>query len=152
MHKWAMFILFIAASVLGLSVIIFAPPEGHVEEVIPEAQENEIQLIMTNYQFDQPEYRMTAGETMTLTMVNKQGVHGVMIQGTDINLTPDNASQEVTFDEPGEYVMICSIMCGPGHADMVAKLIVEAPGGDSGASDSDSESDSASDSEEASAA
>lgn len=125
MHKWAMFILFIAASILGLVVIIFAPPEGNVEEVIPEAQENEIQFIMTDFKFDQPEYRMTAGEPVTLTMINKQGRHGVMIQGTDIDLTPDNASQEVTIDEPGEYTLFCSIMCGPGHADMVATLIVE---------------------------
>lgn len=124
MHKWAMFILFIAASVLGLAVIIFAPPTGD-EEIIPEAQENEIQFIMTNYQFDKQEYKITAGVPMTLTMVNKQGIHGVMIQGTDINLTPDNSSQEVTFDEPGEYTLLCSIMCGPGHDDMVAKLIVE---------------------------
>ena len=112
MHKWAMFILFIAASVLGLAVIIFAPPTGD-EEIIPEAQENEIQFIMTNYQFDKQEYKITAGVPMTLTMVNKQGIHGVMIQGTDINLTP------------GEYTLLCSIMCGPGHDDMVAKLIVE---------------------------
>lgn len=132
MHKWAMFILFIAASVLGISVVLFAPPSSG-EEPIPEAKENEIQFIMTDFQFDQPEYRVTAGETVTLTMINKTGRHGVMIQHTDIDLTPDNPSQEVTFDEPGEYMLWCSIMCGAGHNDMVAKLIVEPPAeGDAG--------------------
>jgi len=132
MHKWAMFILFIAASILGLSVIIFAPPT-HGEEPLPEAKDNEVQFVMTNYQFNQGEYRVKAGETVILTLINRSGVHGVLVQGTDINLTPDNPSQEVSFDQPGEYMLYCSIMCGTGHADMVAKLIVEEPA-DGGAS------------------
>jgi len=129
MHKWAMFILFIAASVLGLSVIIFAPPT-HGEEPLPEAEENEVQFILTNFQFDQPEYRVQAGETLKLTLINKQGTHGVFIEGTEINLDKSNPSVEFTFDAPGEYTMYCSVMCGPGHSDMVAKLIVEEPAAD----------------------
>jgi len=131
MHKWAMFILFIAASVLGLSVIIFAPPTSG-EEPIPEAAENEVQFIMTDFQFDQPEYVVTAGETVKLTMINKSGNHGVLVQGTDINLTTNGESQEITFDEPGTYDLYCSIMCGVGHTDMVAKLIVQEPAADGG--------------------
>ncbi len=126
MHKWAMFILFIAASILGLSVLIFAPPSSG-EEVIPEAKDNEIQFILTNFKFDKEEYRVRAGEPVILTMINRQGTHGVMVQGTDINLLKDNPSQEVVFDEPGEYMLLCSVMCGTGHYDMVAKLIVEEP-------------------------
>ncbi|GFR36800.1 hypothetical protein PRECH8_00960 [Insulibacter thermoxylanivorax] len=126
MHKWAMFILFIAASILGLSVLIFAPPSSG-EEVIPEAKDNEIQFILTNFKFDKDEYRVRAGEPVILTMINRQGTHGVMVQGTDINLLKDNPSQEVVFEEPGEYMLLCSVMCGTGHADMVAKLIVEEP-------------------------
>jgi|HigsolmetaGSP11D_1036233.scaffolds.fasta_scaffold00599_5 cytochrome c oxidase subunit 2 len=129
MHKWAMFILFIAASVLGLSVIIFAPPT-HGEEALPEAEENEVQFILTNFQFDQPEYRVKAGETVKLTLINKQGTHGVYIEGADINLDKSNPSVEFTFDAPGEYNMFCSVMCGLGHSDMVAKLIVEEPAAD----------------------
>lgn len=130
MHKWAMFVLFIAASVLGLSVIIFAPPT-HGEEPLPAAQDNEVQFILTNFQFDKPEYRVTAGEAVKLTLINKQGTHGVYIERADINLDKANPSAEITFDAPGEYVMYCSVMCGLGHSDMVAKLIVEEPAADS---------------------
>lgn len=135
MHKWAMFVLFIAASVLGLSVIIFAPPTSG--DVMPEAKDNEIQFIMTDFAFDKDEYRVKAGETVILTMLNKTGTHGVLIAGTDINLTTHGESIEVTFDEPGEYDLFCSIMCGIGHNDMVAKLIVEAPDADSADEDTE---------------
>lgn len=77
----------------------------------------------TNFQFDQAEYRVKAGSEVTLSFTSSQGMHGLAVNDLDINLK-DGESTTFTA-EPGEYTMVCSIMCGPGHGDMISKLIVE---------------------------
>ncbi|GAA0355251.1 cytochrome C oxidase subunit II [Bacillus horti] len=83
---------------------------------------NEVTIEASNFDFDQEEYVVSAGE-VTVNLVNTEGVHGIQILGTDIDISRDG-SQTATL-EPGEYDIICSIMCGTGHADMTAKLIVQ---------------------------
>lgn len=82
---------------------------------------NKVVIEALNFDFDQEEYHVAAGE-ITIELKNSEGFHGIEIVGTGIDIK-GNASQTVTL-EPGEYEIICSIPCGPGHADMYAKLIV----------------------------
>lgn len=85
----------------------------------------QVKLVATNYQFDQKEYRVKQGEDVTFTLENKEGMHGVMINGLNVKL--DNATKTATVkaDKAGTYDIICTIPCGPGHMNMKAKLIVE---------------------------
>jgi len=124
MHKWIMLALVIAASVMA---VVFSITEAmkepeHAEEPVAE---NELRITGTNFEFDQAEYHITAGEEVVLSYRNALGggIHGMAINGTDINLK-DGESANYTF-EPGVYDIICSIMCGEGHTEMTAKLIVE---------------------------
>jgi cytochrome c oxidase subunit 2 len=123
MYKWAMFVLFVGASLFGLLVLMFQTPEGAEHAAPP--KEDELRIVATDFQFDKQEYRVKVGETKTVTLVNKQGNHGVAFEGLDINLEGDELSKEVTFDKPGEYQLVCSVLCGPGHLEMASKLIVE---------------------------
>lgn len=86
--------------------------------------ENTIDIKATNFEFDKEEYRVKTGE-VTINFYSVEGVHGIEILKTKIDLR-DGQSTTVTFDEPGEYEIICNIPCGIGHAKMFAKLIVEA--------------------------
>lgn len=86
---------------------------------------NVVDLTATNYKFDQEVYKVKAGE-VTFNLDNKEGIHGVKISNTDVNLDSKTTSQTVTIDNPGEYEIICSVPCGPGHVKMRAKLVVEA--------------------------
>jgi cytochrome c oxidase subunit 2 len=121
-----MFALFLVAC--GLSVYLLTgglpPKEVSEEEQLPE-DVTLVKFVMTNFQFDKEEYRVKQGEKVLLRVQNSNGVHGVAIEGMDIDLQGDQLEQEVVFDQPGEYKLYCSVMCGPGHGGMVAKLIVE---------------------------
>ncbi|MFD2657047.1 cytochrome C oxidase subunit II [Gracilibacillus thailandensis] len=81
-----------------------------------------VDIQASNWQFDQEEYTVPAGE-VTVNLTNEEGFHGIEIEGTDIAL--DDAGSQTATLEPGEYTIRCSIQCGPGHDDMVATLIVE---------------------------
>lgn len=124
MHKWIMFTLFIIASTMAVVFSVTAAMEKPENAEEPLA-ENELRITGKNFEFDQPEYHITAGEEVIISYRNAVGggIHGMAIVGTDINLE-DGESVTYTF-EPGEYDIVCSIMCGEGHATMAAKLIVE---------------------------
>ncbi len=123
MYKWAMFVLFVGASLFGLLILMFQTPEGAEHAAPP--KDDELRITASNFQFDQAEYRVKVGETKTVTLVNLAGNHGVEFKGLGVKLEGSELSQEITFDQPGEYELVCSVLCGAGHTDMVSKLIVE---------------------------
>ncbi|MUK89266.1 cytochrome C oxidase subunit II [Ornithinibacillus sp. L9] len=83
-----------------------------------------VDLTATNFEFDQAEYTVNAGEEVKITLTNEEGMHGISIDEFDVNIEGEG---EATFtpDEPGEYTIYCSIPCGQGHSEMTAKLIVK---------------------------
>lgn len=81
-----------------------------------------VDLTATNWKFDQENYTANAGE-VTFNLTNEEGLHGIQIDGTDLNIQGDG-SGKLTL-EPGEYTIRCSVPCGQGHADMVSTLTVE---------------------------
>lgn len=85
---------------------------------------NEFEIVATNWEFDQGEYTVTAGEEVKITLVNEEGMHGIAIDGLDVDIQGDG---DATFipEEPGEYKIYCNIPCGQGHNDMVSTLIVQ---------------------------
>ena len=85
---------------------------------------NDFEIIATNWDFDQDEYIVQAGEEVNITLVNEEGMHGIAIDGLDVEINGDG---EATFtpEEPGEYTIYCNIPCGQGHSDMVSTLIVQ---------------------------
>ncbi|RJX41575.1 cytochrome C oxidase subunit II [Paenibacillus pinisoli] len=131
MKKWLVF-----ASMLALALVIAAcgansnnskessgaANNGAGSEA--SASESEVIITAKDWEFDQEEYRIKAGETVDLTLKSAGGIHGVRILKTDYNIS-NNKTVAVTFDTPGTYDMICSVPCGAGHGKMKAKLIVE---------------------------
>jgi cytochrome c oxidase subunit 2 len=85
----------------------------------------QVKLVATNFKFDQAEYKVKAGQDVTVTLENKEGLHGVAIDAFKVKL--DGTTKTTTFkaDKAGTYDIICSIPCGSGHMTMKAKLIVE---------------------------
>lgn len=85
---------------------------------------NDFEIKATNFEFDQAEYTVKAGEEVKISLVNDEGMHGISIDDLDVNIEGDG---EATFtpEEPGEYTIYCNIPCGQGHSDMVSTLIVQ---------------------------
>ncbi|GAB7053485.1 MULTISPECIES: cupredoxin domain-containing protein [unclassified Paenibacillus] len=125
MQKWAMFSLFIIACLLGTGVLFQNISARQAEMAQEEAAGPTLKFVATNYKFDQEEYTVKAGEKVTVSLQNKEGLHAIEIVGTNVKLDNNTKSMEVTFDKPGEYEVHCSLPCGPGHADMKTKLIVQ---------------------------
>ncbi|PIC56974.1 hypothetical protein CSV80_10930 [Sporosarcina sp. P12(2017)] len=99
---------------------------GQVENTTPSETStvsNEINITGINFEFDQSEYTVKAGEEVTITYKNEEGMHGIAIDELDMDIKGDG---EATFTptEPGEYTIYCNIPCGAGHADMKSTLIV----------------------------
>lgn len=85
---------------------------------------NDFEIKATNWDFDQAEYVVEAGEEVNVTLVNEEGMHGIAIDDLDVKVDGDG---EATFTptEPGEYKIYCSVPCGQGHDDMTSTLIVQ---------------------------
>lgn len=84
----------------------------------------DIKVTATNFQFQPAEIKVKKGDKVKITLVNKEGAHGLEIPDFKVNLQKDG-SAEFTADKAGEHEFHCSVMCGAGHDNMVGKIIVE---------------------------
>ena len=100
---------------------------GEAQEAAPavEPTGNTVDLAIegTNFKFNEAEYRVKAGDTVNVSYNSAEGMHGIDIVGMDVKLKDDGTATFVAA--PGEYEIVCNIMCGSGHAQMKSKLIVE---------------------------
>ncbi|NHN28792.1 hypothetical protein [Paenibacillus agricola] len=124
MSKWIMFSFIIVAFLLGVGVL-FQDISGRQAENASQAHAGpQLKFIASNFQFDQAEYTVKSGEKVTVSLLNKEGLHALEIVGLDVKLDGATKSAEVTFDKPGTYEIHCVLPCGTGHANMKSVLIV----------------------------
>lgn len=83
---------------------------------------NTVELVASNWEFEKDSYTVPAGE-VKVDLVNKDGFHGITIEGTDVAIEGDGSATATL--EAGEYTIRCTVPCGEGHTDMTTKLIVE---------------------------
>jgi Heme/copper-type cytochrome/quinol oxidases, subunit 2 len=129
MHKWIMFILFSAASLLGVGLLLFGLPDKPQDETagLPEGTTlMKITASSSDFKFGEDVYTAKVGDKVIMKLENKIGVHGLKIDDLNVELTNENPQTELEFTEPGEYLIYCSIACGQGHETMTAKLVIEA--------------------------
>ncbi|MEK3883584.1 cytochrome C oxidase subunit II [Paenibacillus sp. PL2-23] len=128
MHKWIMFVIFTAASLLGLYLLTFQLPEKPVDESagLPEGVTLMKVQARGDFTFNEEVYTAKVGDKVIMKLENKGGIHGINIDALNVALTVDTPQTEIEFTEPGEYEIYCSIPCGQGHLTMKSKLIVEA--------------------------
>ncbi|WP_160032846.1 cytochrome C oxidase subunit II [Paenibacillus sp. An7] len=89
------------------------------------AASEEITIKATNYEFDQPEYRIKKGVPVRIVFENVEGNHGIIVPGLGVQLDTKQSATVITPKETGEFEVACSIFCGKGHSTMVSKIIVE---------------------------
>ncbi|MBP1947294.1 cytochrome c oxidase subunit 2 [Virgibacillus subterraneus] len=92
--------------------------------------ENEYEVVMTlqAFGFTPSDIEVPAGAEVTFTMTSKDVVHGFQVAGTNINaMVMPGHIQEIThtFDEPGEYLVLCNEYCGAGHQLMSTTITVK---------------------------
>nr|WP_275983786.1 cupredoxin domain-containing protein [Paenibacillus hamazuiensis] len=121
-----MFSLFLVACILGVGVLFQNITVRQAEMASEKAEAGKtLKIAASNFQFDKPEYTVKAGDKLTVSFNNKEGLHAMEIVGLNVKLDASNKSQEVTFDKPGTYEIHCILPCGTGHANMKSTLIVQ---------------------------
>jgi cytochrome c oxidase subunit 2 len=153
MHKFEEIWLVLAVSVLVLSMVVtgyqafakgMGPPSGKesidptkVDEIAPfdnpgvfEIGDNEYEVVMTLqiFSFNPGDIEVPVGSTVHFTMTSKDVVHGFQVAGTNLNamVMPGHIQKiSQTFDEPGEYLVLCNEYCGTGHQMMATTITVK---------------------------
>jgi cytochrome c oxidase subunit 2 len=86
-----------------------------------------VRAIGQEYSFTPQCLLVPAGMPITFRATSADVVHGLLIQGTNINtmLVPGYISViNIRFDKPGDHLMPCHEFCGIGHEGMWAKVKV----------------------------
>jgi cytochrome c oxidase subunit 2 len=98
-------------------------PQGVVENPDGSVEARVIAMMFT---FLPRELRVPVGRPVTFRITSTDVMHGFQIVGTNGNtmVAPGYVSQfTMTFDEPGEYLIVCNEYCGLNHHNMFATLI-----------------------------
>lgn len=118
----AAFALIVPALALALSACGGNQDSAEPEESMTPSQQLVVKA--SNWHFDQAEYTIPKDTPVEIKLVNEQGAHGLKINGTKVKLTGGKTSKVVKL-AAGTYEMQCATVCGTGHLNMTAKLIVE---------------------------
>ena len=87
-------------------------------------------LVAEMFRFEPGEIRVQAGKPVRFRMTSPDVLHGFQIVGTNANtmVVPGYVSDfTLTFERPGEYLVLCNEYCGLSHHFMQGRLIVEEP-------------------------
>jgi cytochrome c oxidase subunit 2 len=87
-----------------------------------------LQVTMRKFEIDPQVIRVKQGETVILDVSTKDVEHGFEVEDMGIN-EPIQPGKPVAIpldtSKKGEFRVGCSIICGAGHEDMTAKIMVE---------------------------
>jgi cytochrome c oxidase subunit 2 len=87
----------------------------------------EVQMVARMWAFEPEQVTLPPGSKVTLYLVSADVVHGMQILGTNVNLmaVPGSVNfAEVTFDEEGEFPVVCHEYCGRNHQNMAGKFVI----------------------------
>jgi heme/copper-type cytochrome/quinol oxidase subunit 2 len=90
-------------------------------------QSKTVRVEASSYQFDPGVVRVNRGDRVTLELVSTDVVHGLHIDGYNMELSADPGQlRSITFtaDRSGSFRMRCSVSCGALHPFMIGKLVV----------------------------
>ncbi|WP_270179694.1 cytochrome c oxidase subunit II [Alkalihalobacillus sp. CinArs1] len=92
--------------------------------------ENEYELVMIAQAFtfqSVQDLKIPKGATVHFTVTSKDVVHGFQIPKTNVNMmvTPGHVNKIThTFDDVGQFLILCNEYCGVGHQAMGVPLEV----------------------------
>lgn len=91
-------------------------------------KEYEVVMTLQIFSFTPSDIEIPAGSTVHFTLTSKDVTHGFQVAGTNINaMVMPGHIQKITqtFDEAGEYLVLCNEYCGAGHQVMSTTITVK---------------------------
>ncbi|TLS50439.1 cytochrome C oxidase subunit II [Paenibacillus antri] len=144
MFGFAMLVVFLVVLGIGAYAFGMGTPTSHHHSVDPskvtetapfdqpgirhvEGSVYEANLIAYAFGYNPDKMEVPAGATVRFNVTSTDVVHGFQIPGTIVNfmVVPGEINHvEYTFDEPGEYLVLCNEYCGIGHEYMYTTIVV----------------------------
>jgi plastocyanin len=114
-----------AAALLAAALVVFllAGKPTHAAG----GKERIITIHASSYEYSPSVIRVSRGDVVTLRLVSEDVVHGIYIDGYDLNLVADPGQTEsmtFTASRPGTFRLRCSVTCGALHPFMIGRLEV----------------------------
>ena len=101
--------------------------ESNLGSVMESSGSVTVRAIGQQYSFTPACIVVPAQTPITLRATSADVVHGILIQGTNVNtmLVPGYVSEQfMRFEQPGEHLMPCQEFCSFGHEGMWGKVKV----------------------------
>ena len=108
-------LLALAALLIPLPLAEAAPVEHHIE------------LDARMFAFSPSRVQVNRGDTVTITLRSEDVVHGVYVDGYDVNIIAEPgkpAQASFVADRRGKFRFRCSVTCGSLHPFMIGELVV----------------------------
>ncbi|HLR02692.1 MAG TPA: cytochrome c oxidase subunit II [Virgibacillus sp.] len=90
--------------------------------------EYEVVMVLQAFSFTPNDIEIPKGATVHFTMTSKDVIHGFQVPDTNLNamVVPGHIQHITqTFDEAGEYLVLCNEYCGTGHQMMSTTITVK---------------------------
>lgn len=141
----AMLVVFLAVVGVAGFAMGMQPPTGHYHPIDPEQLASSppfdepglervsdhtynLYSVASAFLYEPGEIEVPAGSTVTFYVTSSDVVHGFQIVGTNVNLmaVPGEINRIThTFNQPGEYLILCNEYCGLGHEFMSTTITVK---------------------------
>ncbi len=109
--------------------MLFLAFSGLMAPGLAAAQEvREFEVVMDRYKYSPSIFRVEQGDLVRFHLRTRDVMHGFYISGYDLNVEVDRKhprTLEFIADRTGVFPIKCSVICGPMHTIMQAKLVVE---------------------------
>jgi plastocyanin len=108
---------------LVVLVVLLAP----VSLPSPDPQERTFRIKAGDFAYSPATLHVNPGDRITIELVSTDVVHGIYVDGYDLELTADpGQTGRLSFiaDRPGSFRFRCSVTCGALHPFMIGKLKV----------------------------
>ena len=125
------------SGVIALSVRLFGiglptcltdvRPFSEAKVIVHAPKRLEIHYVARMWKFEPADVAVPPGSTVDIYLSTVDVTHGLQIAGTNVNLmaVPGAVNYaRVTFDKPGDYLVVCNEYCGLSHHNMAGRIRV----------------------------
>jgi cytochrome c oxidase subunit 2 len=89
--------------------------------------EYQLNIVASAFAFTPNQIEIPKGAKVTINITSKDVIHGFEVAGTNVNMMVEPGyvnSFTKTFNQPGEYTIVCNEYCGAGHHMMTGRIKV----------------------------
>ncbi len=115
----------IVIGLLALAIVFLPDPIALAERSAPAEQHFRIEA--SQFQYTPETIQVHPGDHVTIDLVSTDVVHGLYIDGYNLNVTADpgqTATLSFVADRSGSFRFRCSVTCGALHPFMIGQLNV----------------------------